>query len=396
MQSCGCYQTDGNTITITMSRPFPDMPHWGASPAMSAIPWAVDPQRYRRRPLATGPYRVKRFQPARSLTLVRNGRWDPTTDPARTQYPDRYDFRTRVPLHTIDRLILADTGSGRTTMTREDVLPQDYRRFKDQAPERLVLGAAPCTHFVAPDYRAIPDIEVRRAIGYAYPYKSANLAAGYIEGVTAIPANNIMPPGVRGRTEYDPEPDLGDFSTDTAEAKRLLQESGNLGYEIKFLWRTDSALDTEVKDATVKSLTEAGFKVTAVPTTELGYVAARDDRDSEINLRTGGWCSDWNSGSAWLPPLLATTNLAEEGFMGNLAAFSEDAVDDRIDDILTLPLQEQASAWNDLDEHVTETYYPLITTLYSGVLQAHGSRISGHFADDVFGQPTWKNIHVIP
>jgi peptide/nickel transport system substrate-binding protein len=281
-------------------------------------------------------------------------------------------------------------------MTREDVRAPAYRRFEEEAPERLVLGGSSCTYFVAPDYRKVTDIDVRRAIGYAYPYKAANLAAGYIEGVTAIPANNLMPPGVPGRREYDPEPDLGDFWTDTAEAKRLLMRSGNLGYEIRFLWRVDDDLSTKLKDVTVKSLTEAGFEVTPVPTTEAEYVDARDDVRSDINLRAGGWCSDWSSGSSWLPPLLESRDLEQEGLGANLAAFSERDVDDRVIEILERPLEEQAAAWNELDRYVSETYYPLITTHYTGVAQAHGSGIGGHFADGVYGQPTWKHIHVIP
>ena len=395
--SCDCYEIDGSTITITMARPFPDMPYWGAHPAMSAIPEAeADPREYRLRPLATGPYKFQEYTPSRSLTLVRNEEWDPRTDPARTQYPDTYDFKTQVPLHEVGRTILADSGKGRTTMTREDVLAQDYRIFKTEAPERLVLGGSPCTYYLALDYRKITDIDVRKALGYAYPYKAANMAAGFIEGVTAVPGSNLMPPGVPGREEYDPDPDRGDFETDTVKAKQLLEDSGNLGYEVTFLWRTDNDLDTLLKDVTIKSLTDAGFKAIPVPTTEATYFRARGDVDSDVNLRAVGWCSDWSSGSSWLPPLLASTDLEEEGFGVNLSAFSEKDVDDRIAEVLELPLEEQAAAWNELDEYVTETYYPLITTRYAGVAQAHGSKIGGHFADSVYGQPTWKNIRVIP
>jgi peptide/nickel transport system substrate-binding protein len=203
-----------------------------------------------------------------------------------------------------------------------------------------------------------------------------------------------MPPGVPGRTDYDAIPDLGEFETDTAKAKELLKDSGNLGYEIKFLWRTDNDLNTKSKDALVKSLTEAGFKATPVPTTEAKYVEQRDDINSDVNLRSSGWCSDWNSGSSWFPPVLQTTNLKAEGFGTNYAAFSEKDVDNRINDILQLPLEKQAAAWNELDKYVTEKYYPIITTLYTGVAAAHGSKINGDFVDNVYGQPTLKNIWV--
>ena len=64
--------------------------------------------------------------------------------------------------------------------------PQVVPSCGKSAPERLVLGSSSCTFYVAPDYRTVTEIDVRRAIGYAYPYKAANLAAGSIEGVTVI------------------------------------------------------------------------------------------------------------------------------------------------------------------------------------------------------------------
>ena len=70
-----------------------------------------------------------------------------------------------------------------------------------------------------------------------------------------------------------------------------------MGYEIKFLFRTDDPVSVKGKDAIVKGLTEAGFKATPVPTTTANYVAARDNTTEDINVRSAGWCSDWPSGS---------------------------------------------------------------------------------------------------
>ena len=67
------------------------------------------------------------------------------------------------------------------------------------------------------------------------------------------------------------------FQTDPAKAKALLKSANAMGYEIKFLFRTDDPINVKVKDAIVKALTEAGFKATPVPTTTANYVAARDN-----------------------------------------------------------------------------------------------------------------------
>jgi hypothetical protein len=69
-------------------------------------------------------------------------------------------------------------------------------------------------------------------------------------------------------------------------------------------------------------------------------------------------------------------------------------VDKRIEDILMLPVEEQAAAWNELDEFIATEYFPVFVTRYAGVAQAHGSKIEGHNVDPTFGMPTWKDVWV--
>ena len=59
-----------------------------------------------------------------------------------------------------------------------------------------------------------------------------------------------------------------------------------------------------------------------------------------------------------------------------------------------LPLDQQAGAWNSLDKQIATKYFPLFTTYYTGIAQAHGSKIQGDFDDSTIGMPTWKNIWI--
>jgi peptide/nickel transport system substrate-binding protein len=135
-------KVSGNKLTIFMAKPFPDMPYWGSFPAMGPIPLgkASDPKTYKNHPLATGPYMFKSFSPNKELVLVRNPNWDPATDPSRTQYPDGYDFKTQQPSEKIFHILLADSGSGQTTLTYEDLLAPDYNQMKQKSPQRLTIG----------------------------------------------------------------------------------------------------------------------------------------------------------------------------------------------------------------------------------------------------------------
>jgi peptide/nickel transport system substrate-binding protein len=386
----------GDTITINMDKPFPDMPYWGTFPANGPIPIGKvsDPKTYKKHPLSTGPYKIKSYSPSKELVLVRNTYWDPKTDPARTQYPDGYDFKSQQQSEKIDQIMIANSGAGQTTLTYDDMLAPDFQKMKQTAPDRLVLGGQPCTFYWAPDNRKITDKRVRQALAWAYPYKNVILASGLIPGVNAVPASNLMPPGIPGRKPYNVL-NHGDFQTDPAKAKALLQQANAMGYEIKFLFRTDDAVNVKVKDAVVKALTEAGFKATPVPTTTADYVTARDNTKEDINVRSAGWCSDWPSGSTWIPTIYGSTNPDKTGSFGtNYSAFSNPSIDSQIDSVQKLPLDQQAAAWNNMDKQIAQKWFPLFPTYYGGVAQAHGSRVQGFFNDNTFGMPTWKDMWV--
>jgi peptide/nickel transport system substrate-binding protein len=266
--------------------------------------------------------------------------------------------------------------------------------MKAQSPDRLTLGGTPCTYYWAPDNRKITNKKVREALSFAYPYKNVILASGLIPNVTAIPGNNLMPPGMPGRTTYNIT-GRKDFQTDPAKAKSLLKSANAMGYEIKFLFRTDDSTNVQVKDTIVKALTEAGFKATPVPTTLADYTTARDNTNEDINVRSAGWCSDWPSGSTWIPTVYGSTNPDKtHSFGSNYAAFGNKAIDTQINAVQELPLKDQPAAWNRLDQQITKKYFPLFPTYYTGIAQAHGSKINGDFDDSTLGMPTWKNIWV--
>jgi peptide/nickel transport system substrate-binding protein len=389
-------KVNGNKITILMDKPFPDMPYWGTFPANGPIPQGKvsDPKTYKNHPWSTGPYMIKSFSPSKELVLERNPYWSAATDPARTQYPDGYDFKMQTQSEKTDQILLADSGSGQTTLTYDDLLAPDFQKMKQTDPSRLTLGGSPCTYYWAPDNRKITNKKVRQALSWAYPYKNTILAQGLIPNVNAIPAANLMPPGMPGRTPYDVTGRKG-FQTDAVKAKALLKQANAMGYEIKFLFRTDDPISVKVKDAIVKGLTEAGFKATPVPTTTANYVAARDNTKEDINVRSAGWCSDWPSGSTWMPPVLGSTNPDKTNSLGsNYAAFSNKSVDNQMDAIQRMPLDKQAAAWNSLDKQIATKWFPLFTTYYTGIAQAHGSKIQGDYDDNTVGMPTWKNIWV--
>ncbi|HSS68162.1 MAG TPA: ABC transporter substrate-binding protein [Nocardioidaceae bacterium] len=370
---------DGNRLTIKMSKPFPDMPYYGTFPEMGPIPETnSDPATYYLHPLATGPYKVKEFDPGESLTLVRNEWWDPNTDPGRHQYVDGFDFQFRVKdSATLDAMI-ADRGRARTSVTL-DGLSSELLLPGHTVADRVIAGRTQCTIFMVPDPDKVDEVLVRRALGYAWPYQRLWRAIGLIDGLTAYPAATIMPPGTPGRVDYEPlatQPGR----TDPAAALRLLEEAGHERgeYQIGFAYLRSQPTGTIIANA----LRRAGFDPAPQPEPTLHALdAIQHDPNSPLAVTPGGGCADWPSASYWV--------------LADLGGLDPD-IDREIERVRALPLDEQASAWGALDQTIETDYYPVIPTVNLGVAQVRGSRIGGLHFDSVLASPTLKDVYVLP
>jgi peptide/nickel transport system substrate-binding protein len=372
-----------HTVEFSMRKPFPDMPYFGAFPEMGPIPahGPTDATTYRQHPLATGPFKIADYRRGKRLVLVRNDLWDPRTDPARTQYPDRYVFRAGVPTGTVDRTLLRDTGADQTTLSYDNVSRRAFALWQ-AAPDRLVLGGQPCTTYVVPDNRTVRDPLVRRALSWAYPYRAVLVAEDEIPDVTALPATNLIPPGIQARKPYRVTSRRG-FDHDAGRARSLLRRAHALGFPIRLPFDRDDREAVRVKNTLVPALRAAGF--TPEPLATFGDLAGRPD--PQTDLRTTTSCGDWPSGTSWIGPMASPER--------NAAHFSAPpGLRHEITRVPTLPLAMQPDAWNSIDHKIMRGYFPMVPAFYGGVAMTHGSRVRGMKDDETLGMPTWQRLWV--
>jgi peptide/nickel transport system substrate-binding protein len=367
------------------------MPYWAAFPAIGPITHIrSDPATYWRHPLATGPYKFGKYVPGKSLTLVRNDQWDPTTDPGRHAYPDRYVFKFHQDIGRMESTILGGAAQGRTALSFDNVSAANRARAKRLV--RLTPGLASCAHMLWADNRKITDVRVRRALGYAFPYRQVAALVDDEFGFSALPGTSILPPGIPGRQDYSAlHAEQG--QTRPHMARTLLRRAGYApgDYAITFAYADapGAAVDAAVKDQLVKSLQAAGFATHPIHAATLDeYIAVQNDPHSPVNARMESWCADWPSGSSFLP-----TFFASNGGQNN-AYFSKPEVDASINRISSLPLEQQPPEWGKLDEHIMKTYYPGVILYNTQVDMLHGSRIGGMNDDSSVGMPTWKDLYV--
>lgn len=385
----------GNDITIKMRRPFTDMDYYGSFPAFTAIPEKKDdPATYGKHPMATGPYKFADYKPGSELTLVKNQYWDPKSDPGRIQAVDGWDFKFAQNTSKLENIIINDNGDAQTTLTYDNVTPAGYKQIQSDK-SRLVTGSQPCTFMWFIDMKKIKDINVRKALGWAYPYQNAWKAGGYIQGLTRVPGTSILPPGTAGRVNYDALGNKG-YQTDPKKSRELLKKAGYKPgqFAIKFLYATDDDKSVAAKDEIVKGLTAGGFKAVPLATTEANIRTDRADYNNPENVRSSGWCSDWPDGGSWFPAQWAGNLVGDEG-MPNPANFKVAEMDKMQNHILDdLTPQQALGAWGQFDKKMEEKYYPAVNTGYGGVAMIHGSRVGGMEDDNVRGMPTFARMYI--
>lgn len=383
---------EGQDVVIKMAEPFPDMDYWGAFMAMGPAPTgnASKPPNYGQDPLSNGPYKIDTFKPNEELRLVRNDQWNPDSDPARHQYVDEWVFKFNQDQAQVDQIMLSGNTESQTAIATQ-LGSSNYEQGNSELGDRLVQQTSQCVSTLTPDYTQITEIEVRKALAYAYPYTDAWLAGGEVPGVTRVPANSIMPPGMAGKKDF--QPDGEQITTDPEKAKALLKEAGYEPgeYEITMVYYEVDPLAVDVQEQTTRAFEEAGFKVRAIPTQESPYNVWLDPDNKinkQLNLRGVNWCSDWPSGSTMLPPLL------KGGAVYNTALFDEPEINEEMDSIATMPLEEQADAWGALDEKIMTEYFPIIPTAFRNDLFVFGEKIGNPTGDGSIGAPNYKDVFV--
>ncbi|MFL6004458.1 MAG: ABC transporter substrate-binding protein [Nocardioides sp.] len=388
----GGVTVDGQDITIKMAKPFPDMDWWGAFMAMGPAPLgkASAPPDYGQNILSNGPYKVESFRSGEELVLVKNDQWNPESDPARHQYADKFIFKFNADQNKVDQIMLSDNTASQTMLSTA-AGANNYERINSELGERLIQQSSQCTSFLAPDYQDISDINVRKAIAWAYPYDDVWLASGEVPGVTRVPANSVMPPGMAGKHDYFADGEQFTYNPD--KAKALLADAGyaNKPYPIKMIYYEVDPLAVAAQKQLVKGMEEAGFEVNDIAVQDDPYniwTNPDDKLNKTLNLRGVNWCSDWPSGLTMLPPLLRT------GATYNTEQFSEKSIDSEMDDITAMPLEDQADAWGALDEKIGTEFFPIIPTAFRNDLFMFGSKVGNPGGDGSIGAPYYKGLYV--
>jgi len=387
-------ETQGtDTLIIHLAKPFADLPFYLTFPAFTPIPKAKDTkQDYKNHPIATGPYMFDQYVAGTSLTLKKNPNWDPSTDPARHQYADAWSFKWGGELVTLQQKVLNSAGDDANSLAYDEVDASLIPQLTGDKANQLIKGESPCLYILNMDTRKITDINVRKAIAKAYPYDALSKANGNND-YTSESASTFLPPGVPGYTKYTPFPDLtGTGAGDPEGAKKLLTDAGKVGFEVSWYYDNTKPISQQISNIRADALTKAGFKVKAIGVATADLRTKTSDYDAPVNLGQSprGWCSDWPTGSSWLPVLFESKSISEGQSWGML---QDKTLDQKIEDVANLPTDQATGKWSALDQEIMGQYVAL-PWYYTKMAVVAGTNIGGAVGDATVGMPFFPDMYL--
>jgi peptide/nickel transport system substrate-binding protein len=367
--------TTKRTITFHLAHPFADFDYLMALPAAAPVPYKTEGgghyrgANYGRRPVASGPYRIKSYHPDMDVEFVRNKYWKQGTDSIRHPLVDRVTLTVDPDINDIDAKLRAGTADARAddgvtpAFAAQILTTPELKKHADDP----VLGSA---RFMAVIPSVIPNVHCRRAIFDAFDKKAALRAFG---GPTAgTIAHSLTPPGIPGhQAGYDPYPSGPHGTGMLSAARHQLSLCGKPhGFTVKFAYATPSGSGAYLFHAEKKALHRVGIEAKLVTADEATYYSTfigspNTLKRRHIGLALAGWGADFPTGSGFYQSIADGHNILPVG-NSNYVSLN----DPRVNHVLAEAGKKRVhqAGWRGLDHAVMDdaVYLPFLfqRTLY--------------------------------
>jgi YVTN family beta-propeller protein len=291
----------GDTLTIKLVGPAPDLLSRLAAPAMCAVPsdTPIDPRGVRVIPSA-GPYTVQSYVPNDGIVLVRN----PNYHGDRPRRVARIELTVDIPPPREDAQVLAGVAD-----YTSDVAPADAAtlaaRYGPGSPaarrgrQQYFVNASPALDFfVLNTHRPLfADVRVRQAVNYAINREALAALGDEWVPLPEHPTSHYLPPGVPGYRNVEPYP----LTPDLRKARAL---AGGAEGKTAVLYTCAISPCPQQAEIVKHNLAAIGINVQihTVPDSELFAEYAQPK--PAFDLAWDGWIPDYTDPDAMLSELL--------------------------------------------------------------------------------------------
>jgi peptide/nickel transport system substrate-binding protein len=351
----GAIELDGSDVTISLTRPDPDLLFKLAHPFATVVPSTTPTTEVSSVP-ATGPYVV---DPTASdgLELVRNDvfeEWSPAAQP--DGFVDRISFRLSDPDASFDDVLAGDAD-----LMIDQPAPVDVETLVTRNPDQAVVAVRPFTFFVGVDAKRPPfdDASVRQAVNLAIDRAHVVDLLGGPRSMQ--PTCQILPPGLQGYAAFCPytlDPGSGAWTDpDPDRARDLIADAGVAGTEVTVLAPDPPDIPGAIETMRYVAglLNDLGFQARFETTGLPRYVAliyrTPPGDASRPHVFFGGWASEYPRATDFIEPQFRCDGGA------NIAGFCDPALDAAMDDARELEATEPGEAirgWTSIEHRLVE------------------------------------------
>ena len=252
--------------------------------------------------IADGPYKISKYNPAHTMSLIRNPAWDASTDQVRKAYVDAVEINMTGDQDAIQQQLQANTANA----------DMEWDTFPPVSAVPGLIAKKDPNFYLGPTFSSNPYVifntvspnnggalgkpAVRKALEEAI--NRDNLIQDLNGPIVSPPLTHVLPAGIDGST------DINLYKHDPAQAKKDLAAAGYPnGITLKFLYRSKSSGQVKNFGTIQQDLKAAGFTVTGVPVPNADFYTKYLQVPSVAkagtwDLAEAGWGPDWYGDAA--------------------------------------------------------------------------------------------------
>jgi peptide/nickel transport system substrate-binding protein len=447
----GLETPDDKTLVVTLTQPSGYLPYLFSLVASAPIP--PNPSNpdaklgiadghtkdFGRFFVATGPYEfagsdqldfsvpadqqtpVSGYEPGKSIQMVRNPSWDPSTDDLRPAYPDAIDVTIGGEENDLANKVL----SGELDIVIDGAAPPQILRQYSTDPSLqslLHINPSDVTRYLSFNIAEPPfdDIHVRKAVNLAIDKEGMRTLRGG-ESVGEI-AGHIMVDSLENNLlkDYDPyatpnsSGDLDAAKAEMAQSKYDTNQDGVCDAPecSNILSVTDEAAPYPAQSALIKqNLEPLGLTLNVTSFERTTMYAKCNDPSAHVAFCMGpAWGKDFPDGVTFATPLFDSVSIYPSCCNYALVGASTDllkkykyatspaipSVDDQITAANATTGADRFQAWADLDTKLMEDVVPWVPYLFDNSVDVTSARIVNYSFDQFAGVAALDQFAIDP
>ncbi|MET8949773.1 ABC transporter substrate-binding protein [Streptomyces sp. NPDC004393] len=391
---------DAKTIVFHLPEANSDFLQMIALPSASPVRQDMDTKsKYALHPFSSGPYKFQSYDPGKDLVLVRNDKWNASSDPVRKAYPDKISIKFFTNANEMDQRLIA--GDYDLDLNQTGMSPQGRTVALKQHKGNLDNPVSGYVRYAVfpQSVKPMDNIHCRNAVIYGADHVSLQTARGGPIAGGDI-GTNMLPPSVPGAEgqKYDPFQIAGaNKNGNVAKAKDELKACGQPnGFSTTIAVRNNKPVEVATAQSLQASLKKIGINAQIDQydgSQTTGIIGSPDNvKKKGYGIIIMGWGPDFPSVQGYGLPLWDSSYITQSG-NNNYALIKDKTIDGLFDQYTkaTDP-SKQTEISTEINHKVMEGGYYLPFT-FEKFINWRSSRLANVYTTNAYsGQYDFVNL----